>query len=57
MKELLSADEKPRVDTEITALISIFDHNKKKVKAPCFLAVGWDKKLHIWPDAALADEG
>ena len=45
------------MDTEITGLISIFDPNKKKVKAPCFLAVGWDKKLHIWPDVALADEG
>ena len=29
LKELLSADEKPKVDTEITALISIFDKNKK----------------------------
>ena len=48
LKELLSADEKPKVDTEITGLISIFDPKKKKVKAPCFLAVGWDKKLHIW---------
>lgn len=57
LKELLSADEKPKVDTEITGLISIFDPKKKKVKAPCFLAVGWDKKLHIWQDTALADEG
>ena len=24
----------------------------QKVKNPCFLAVGWDKKLHIWIDPA-----
>lgn len=52
LKDLLSADEKPKVDTEITALISIHDHTGQKVKAPCFLAVGWDKKLHIWLDPA-----
>ena len=59
LKDLLSADDKPRVDTEITALISIHDSSKyPKVKAPCFLAVGWDKKLHIWLDpAGSADDG
>lgn len=48
----MSADEKPKVDTEITGLISIYDRTEVKVKAPCFLAVGWDKKLHIWLDTA-----
>lgn len=60
LKDLLSADEKPKVDTEITGLISIHDPPRKKdqkdyiqkVKNPCFLAVGWDKKLHIWIDPA-----
>ena len=41
-----------RVDTEITALISIHDVTKQKIKAASFLAVGWDKKLHIWQDPA-----
>ncbi len=52
LKDLLSADEKYKVDTEITALISIHDPGMTKVKAPYFLAVGWDKKLHIWQDPA-----
>jgi WD40 repeat protein len=57
--ELLSADEKQKVDTEITALISIHDTDREhpKVKAPCFLAVGWDKKLHIWLDPAYNNNG
>ena len=58
-------DGKPRVDTEITSLISIYDSNVKlsnylnehpKVKNPCFLAVGWDRKLHIWDDPALKND-
>ena len=65
LKDCLSADAKPKVDTEITALISIYDSNVKlsnylneqpKVKNPCFLAVGWDKKLHIWDDPALKND-
>ena len=60
LKDLLSSDKNSKVDTEITALISIYDpekrSEKKKVKAPCFLAVGWDKKLHIWADTALAND-
>ena len=56
---------KPKVDTEITCLISIYDSEVKlsnylnehpRVKNPCFLAVGWDKKLHIWDDPALKND-
>ena len=66
LKELVSWDKNPRVDTEITALIGICDPNSDKkenfhsrVKPPQFLAVGWDKKLHLWVDTALRsdDEG
>ena len=65
LNEMVSADKKPRVDTEITSLISIYDCNvdcsdaehyledHPKVKNPCFLAAGWDKRLHIWDDPAL----
>lgn len=56
LKDLLSADGKPTVDTEITELISIHDATATRVKAPSFLAVGWDKKLHIWPDPARGKE-
>lgn len=52
LNELLSADRKEKVDSEITSLISIWDPDKKKVKTAQFLAVGWDKKLHIWDDPA-----
>ena len=56
---------KPKVDTEITCLISVYDSEVKlsnylnehpRVKNPCFLAVGWDKKLHIWDDPALKND-
>ncbi len=56
LNELLSADKKEKVDSEITSLISINDPEKKKVKTAQFLAVGWDKKLHIWEDPADCDE-
>jgi len=56
LKDLRSADDKPKVDTEITELISIHDSTGTRVKAPSFLAVGWDKKLHIWPDPARGKE-
>ena len=52
MIDLLSADKKEKVDSEITALISIYDPEETKVKTAQFLAVGWDKKLHIWEDPA-----
>ena len=59
LKQLLNSDTPPKacVDTEITQLISIFDREKQKVKAPTFLAVGWDKKLHKWDDPAAKAEG
>lgn len=56
LKDLLSADEKPKVDTEITALISIHDSSKQRVKAAYFLAVGWDKRLHLWTDPARQED-
>lgn len=61
----LTVNYKSKVDTEITSLISIYDSEVKlsnylnehpKVKNPCFLAVGWDKKLHIWDDPALKND-
>lgn len=61
----MGADLKPKVDTEITSLITIYDSEVKlstyldeqpRVKNPCFLAVGWDKKLHIWDDPALKND-
>ena len=33
-------------------MISIHDVTKQKIKAASFLAVGWDRKLHIWQDPA-----
>jgi len=57
LNDLLSEDRKEIVDTEITCLISIFDPDGKKVKTPQFLAVGWDKKLHIWGDPADEENG
>lgn len=56
LKELVSAENKPKVDTEITDLISIHGKDFTRVKAPCFLAVGWDKKLHLWNDPAYIED-
>jgi WD40 repeat protein len=57
LNELTSAEKKEKVDSEITSFISIFDPEGKKVKTAQFLAVGWDKKLHIWEDPSKNDDG
>lgn len=44
------------MDTEITALIGIHGPDKTRVKNPSFLAVGWDKKLHLWLDPAYRED-
>ena len=56
LNELLNAEKKEKVDSEITSLISIFDPEGKKVKTALFMAVGWDKKLHIWEDPSKNDD-
>lgn len=60
LKDLLSINKTAKVDSEVTALVSIqeyyepeeLDPTKKMVETrlPHFVAVGWDKTLHIWPD-------
>ena len=55
LKDMLSIDEKPRVDREITTLVCVYDEDKMKEdlsneKMSYFIAVGWDKTLHIWAD-------
>ena len=61
LNKLVNVEKKPQVDTEITSIISIYDsrvdlsryhYEQPKIKNPCFMGVGWDKKLHIWEDPA-----
>ena len=37
-------------------MIGIHGPDRTKVKNPSFLAVGWDKKLHLWLDPAYRED-
>ena len=59
LKELQSIDGNPKVDKEITAIVTIYEAKPEdeidptivedpEGKQPHFVAVGWDKRLRIW---------
>jgi WD40 repeat protein len=55
LTELKSAVTGRKVDTEVTAILSLHDpkdlEEDPEDQQPCFIAaVGWDKKIHIWQD-------
>jgi hypothetical protein len=59
LTELLESDSGTQVGTEITGVCCAFepipedeknDKNEKIEKMAHIIAVGWDKKIHIWAD-------
>ena len=47
----LTLDETGRhLDTEITGIACAFDPDSETIKDAHVIAVGWDKKIHIWVD-------
>jgi hypothetical protein len=49
---MISSTKGKKVDTEITKMLCAFDPTDiLEEKMPYFIAVGWDKKIHVWTDA------
>jgi hypothetical protein len=49
---LISEETGKKLDTEITSVCNTlaFDPDRDQEKLGHILAVGWDKKIHIWAD-------
>jgi hypothetical protein len=48
---MISAKKGKRVDSEITRMACVFDpEDEKELRMPYFIAVGWDRKIHVWAD-------
>jgi hypothetical protein len=50
LTELLVDDEGHHVDSEITGVVCAYDSPTETEKMAHIVAVGWDKKIHIWAD-------
>jgi hypothetical protein len=50
LTELLSDDSGHHLDCEITGVACAYDPATESEKMAHIIAVGWDKKLHIWAD-------
>jgi WD40 repeat protein len=48
---MISSKKGKRVDSEITRMSCVFDpSDTEELRMPYFIAVGWDKKIHVWAD-------
>lgn len=50
LTELLEGDSGTQVGTEITGVCCAFEPDTDNDKMAHVIAVGWDKKIHIWAD-------
>ena len=50
LTELLSDDQGHHVDQEITDVVCAFEPESEGEKMAHIIAVGWDRKIHIWAD-------
>lgn len=50
LTELLENDLGTQVGTEITGVCCAFEPDAEIEKMAYVVAVGWDKKIHIWAD-------
>ena len=50
LTELLSEDPTRHSDSEITGIVCAFDPKTEGLKMAHIIAVGTDKKIHIWAD-------
>lgn len=51
MSELFSKDTEKKFDLEITAVCCVYDPaDELGEKMASFIAVGWDRGVHIWND-------
>ncbi len=55
LTELLSDDSGTHVGTEITGVACAYEPDAESDKMAHVIAVGWDKKIHIWADEKIEE--
>lgn len=50
LTELISEETGKKLEGEITAVECAYEPDKDNEKMAHIIAVGWDKKVHIWAD-------